>query len=89
MQFRTVCVVAAMLVVGAPVAFAQGGSTDRNYNSIGSQGVGSGGGMTGEHATTGSTAGMRSTHRSRVGSTRGETAHHATRKGAAMGQEQR
>jgi hypothetical protein len=81
-----------MLVGSAPVAFAQGGMTDRNYNSTGSQGVGNGGGMRaapGEHATTGSTAGMRSTRRSRTESTRGETAHHATRKGAATGQEQR
>ena len=86
-RIRTACVVAAMLVGMAPVAFAQGGSTDRNYNATGSQGVGSKGGMTArEHATTGSTAGMR---RSKKHSMRGETAHHATRKGTATEQERR
>jgi hypothetical protein len=78
------CVVAAMLVGTAPVAFAQGGSTDRNYNAKGSQGMGSKAGMTAsEHATTGSTAGMR---HSKKHSMRGETAHHATSKSRATGQ---
>ena len=75
-KIRTACVVAAMLVASAPVAFAQGGSTDRNYNANGSQHVGSKGSMTtNEHATTGSTSGM---HRSKTHAMRGETAHHAT-----------
>ena len=84
-KIRTACVVAAMLVASAPVAFAQGGSTDRNYNANGSQSVGSKGRMTtNEHATTGSTAGM---HRSKkTNSMRGETAHHATSKSKATGQ---
>lgn len=89
-RIRTACVVAAMLVAGVPVAFAQGGSTDRNYNANGSQNVGSKGGTTAnEHATTGSTAGMSGMHRSKMHSRRGETAHHATSKGKAMEREQR
>lgn len=84
-KIRTACVVAAMLAASAPVAFAQGGSTDRNYNAKSSQGMGSKAGMTtNEHATTGSTAGM---HRSKkMHSMRGETAHHATSKSKATGQ---
>ena len=92
MRFKisTACLVAAMLAASAPVAFAQGGSTDRNYNANGSQGVGSKGGMTtNEHATTGSTAGMNGMHRSKTHSMRSETAHHATGKSMATGQERR
>jgi hypothetical protein len=86
MQFkiRTAVVVAAMLMASAPVAFAQGGSTDQKYNATGSQHVGSKGGMTtNEHATTGSTSGK---HRSKTHSMRGETAHHATSKSKSTGQ---
>ena len=86
-KIRTACVVAAMLVGTAPVALAQGGSTDRNYNSNSSQSMGSKGRMTtSEHATTGSTAGMKGMHRSKKHSMRGETAHHATSKGKSTGQ---
>ncbi len=80
----TACVVAAMLVGTAPVAFAQGGG-GTDYKAKSSQSVGSKGRMTApsEHATTGSTAGTRHSKKHMM---RGETAHHTTSKSKTTGQ---
>jgi len=53
----TACVVAAALAAGTAVASAQGGTTDRNGNANGSQGVGNGAPM--HHTTTGMHNGRR------------------------------
>ena len=46
-KLRTACFVATMIVVTTTFASAQGGSTDRNGNAIGSEHVGNGGGTMG------------------------------------------
>ena len=43
-SFRTACLAATVIIGATAIASAQGGSTDRNGNAIGSQHVGSGGG---------------------------------------------
>jgi hypothetical protein len=57
-KLRTACLVATMVVATTTLASAQGGSTDRNGNAIGSEHVGNGGGarggaMSGSTGTTG------------------------------------
>jgi hypothetical protein len=45
-NLRTACLVAALLFSGAAIASAQGGSTDARENGMGSERVGSAGGIT-------------------------------------------
>jgi hypothetical protein len=53
MKIKAAYLAAALLAGSAPMAFAQGGSTDAKGNANGSQHVGSGGGATTGGATTG------------------------------------
>jgi hypothetical protein len=63
-NLRAVCVAAVVVVGSTTITLAQGGQTDRNGNSMGSQHVGSGRGATGKMVRPSGTVGSANTVRS-------------------------
>jgi hypothetical protein len=60
LDFRAACIAGALIISGTAIAEAQGGSTDRNGNAIGSEHVGNGAATTMQPAGNTGTTGISS-----------------------------